>query len=208
MAPEVLDPEEYKGYDRKADIWSLGITAIELAYGYPPYAKAQPMKVIMMVMRNAPPSLLNPENTRAKNDRTFSKTFQNFVSVCLSKDPRKRPTASKLLEHKFFSKAAEKEAEYIKTNLLHGLPSIGERFKKIYAINLKTDKSNESSEQVKHTESWDFEALEESLGKKDTTFKKQEPLKKRKTSDEKYTPSKKKKLDKKMKVSSEKTNSE
>jgi len=105
MAPEVLDPEEYKGYDKKADIWSLGITAIELAYGYPPYARSLPMKVIMLVIKNPPPTLTNPENEKSEKhldtNRKFSKSFQNFVSTCLNKDPRKRLFHPKLFYQLF-----------------------------------------------------------------------------------------------------------
>lgn len=81
MSPEVLSPEN--GYDNKADIWSLGITAIELATGSAPYARFPPLKVLMMTLQRDPPRL-------PQDGRKFSRQFRDFVECCLQKDPTKR----------------------------------------------------------------------------------------------------------------------
>ncbi|KAF3432507.1 hypothetical protein FNV43_RR27247 [Rhamnella rubrinervis] len=119
MAPEVM--EQLHGYDFKADIWSFGITALELAHGHAPFSKYPPMKVLLMTLQNAPPGL------DYERDRKFSKSFKQMTASCLVKDPSKRPTAKKLLKHSFFKQA--RSNDYILRTLLEGLPALGERIK-------------------------------------------------------------------------------
>lgn len=119
MAPEVM--QQLHGYDFKADIWSFGITALELAHGHAPFSNYPPMKVLLMTLQNGPPGL------DYERDKKFSKSFKEIVAACLVKDPKKRPTAEKLLKHRFFKHARSRD--YLVQTILDGLPPLGDRFR-------------------------------------------------------------------------------
>ncbi|KAL8229121.1 hypothetical protein R6Q57_014021 [Mikania cordata] len=123
MAPEVM--QQLHGYDFKADIWSFGITALELAHGHAPFSKYPPMKVLLMTLQNAPPGL------DYERDKKFSKSFKDLVAVCLVKDPKKRPSSEKLLKHPFFKHA--RTTDYLQRTILDGLPPLGDRFRTLKA---------------------------------------------------------------------------
>ena len=86
MAPEIIENSQYNS---KADIWSLGITAIEMAETLPPYANVHPMRVLFMIPREESPKL---------KDSHWSPAFVDFLSKCLVKDQHLRPSADELLQ--------------------------------------------------------------------------------------------------------------
>ncbi|RLN87412.1 hypothetical protein BBJ28_00001565 [Nothophytophthora sp. Chile5] len=90
MSPELIQDSDY---DSKADIWSLGITAIELADQKPPLFDEHPMRVLIQIPRNPPPQVAHPEK--------WSSAFLDFLRFCLRKDPAERPTALECMQHEF-----------------------------------------------------------------------------------------------------------
>jgi len=142
MAPEVI---KQAGHDEKADIWSLGITAIEMAKGEPPYADLHPMRVLFLIPKNDPPELSG----------NFSKSFKEFVARCLCKAPEQRPSAQDLLKHPFIKGASRK-------NIL--LDLIERRKKWLELMEDKGDKDNEPKDDDRGEifEEWDFSGIPDS----------------------------------------------
>ncbi|GBC02052.1 hypothetical protein RclHR1_04430002 [Rhizophagus clarus] len=95
MAPEVI--KEGATYDTKADIWSLGITVIEMAKGNPPHHKLSAMKAIQLIPKTPPPQL----------EDKFSSQIREFVSICLNDNSDQRPTAEELMKSKFIKGASK-----------------------------------------------------------------------------------------------------
>lgn len=101
MAPEVITrggskrggTKKSEGYDYKADIWSTGITVIELATGAPPLAEHDPMKVLFDIPKKKPPQLRG----------YYSDGIKEFVKLCVTSDPEQRPNCHELLKHKFIT---------------------------------------------------------------------------------------------------------
>lgn len=94
MAPEVIDCDENKDatYDNRSDLWSLGITCIEMAEGKPPLCELHPMRALFLIPRNPPPKL---------KQRKWSSRFCEFVEKCLIKNYEQRPGTEELLKHTF-----------------------------------------------------------------------------------------------------------
>lgn len=137
MAPEVI---ERKHYGTPADIWSFGITALELAQGRAPNSKLNPVKVLMRTMQDEPPQL-----DRTGGAHKYSKLMDDFVRQCLQKNPEKRPTADKLLSHGFFKQA--KSPKYLISAVLSGLPPLTDRQERRRLASIHS---------TQHYLSWDF----------------------------------------------------
>ncbi|GJN90381.1 hypothetical protein Rhopal_003392-T1 [Rhodotorula paludigena] len=117
MAPEVV---ERKSYDSKADIWSFGITALELASGRAPNSLYPPAKALSKTIMDDPPEL-----DREGGKHKYSRAMKEMIDSCLQKDPSKRPTADKLLQHPFFRGAKRKT--FLVSAILQDLPPLQDR---------------------------------------------------------------------------------
>ncbi|KNC74902.1 STE/STE20/YSK protein kinase, partial [Sphaeroforma arctica JP610] len=155
MAPEVI---RQSGYNCSADIWSLGITAMELAEGHPPRSNIHPMKVLFQIPRDPPPEL---DETKCK----YSRDFKDFINQCLKKDPEERPSAKDLLRHRFIKNAA-------RTNILIELV---ERFHFYEANNQNSDEEDNVSQDSHHDRgndatvtSWSYDTVQATIKQRPT----------------------------------------
>ncbi|KAK4525139.1 hypothetical protein GAYE_SCF08G3045 [Galdieria yellowstonensis] len=148
MAPEVI---EASYYDQKADIWSFGITALEMVYGKPPWADTHPMKALFLITRTDPPRLSGE----------YSEEFKDFICQCLQKDPEKRKCAEALLQHPFITKRRD-------TNILKQLLDEKRRQSQMtsHKLGLKADRRRKLPS-VDLDFAWDFGTVK--TLKKDTT---------------------------------------
>ena len=155
MPPEVISNE---GYDFKFDIWSLGITAIEIAQGKAPFFNLGELEIIKKVQYDDPPSLKDPSK--------WDPLFIDFIKSCLVKDPLQRPTAKELLiKNKAWFDLKAKDYDYLKKNLLQGVSSVIDRYKNIKftfedSKNKEEDSFNGDQYRSFKKISWDFSCLE------------------------------------------------
>lgn len=146
MAPEVIQQE---GHGARADVWSLGITAIELAQGQPPHANIHPMKVLFQIPKQPAPKL---------EGGNWSRDFRDFVNLCLTKDPDHRPTAKQMLKHRFIRHAGKVEGlqELIQHKQEWESSRNGERRVKYYAETLRQLKA---PQMVQDDDDWVFDTV-------------------------------------------------
>ncbi|KAI3363407.1 hypothetical protein L3Q82_012028 [Scortum barcoo] len=97
MAPEVAAVERKGGYNQMCDIWAVGITAIELAELQPPMFDLHPMRALFLMTKS------NFQPPKLKDKLKWTNNFHHFVKLALTKNPKKRPTAEKMLQHPFVS---------------------------------------------------------------------------------------------------------
>lgn len=128
MAPEVM--EQVIGYNEKADIWSFGITAIELAVGHAPYYNYPPMKILMMTLGKDPPTL--DDCLEDGDNAKYSKPFKKIVEKCLVKDPAKRPSVVEIKKEAFFKKGKDKQ--WVMEHLVHKGLTTAKRGQKVRRV--------------------------------------------------------------------------
>ncbi|EKM60772.1 uncharacterized protein PHACADRAFT_246892 [Phanerochaete carnosa HHB-10118-sp] len=144
MAPEVITGKQY---DASADIWSFGITALELTQGRAPLSRAAPASVLTHVATSPPPKM-----DRKTGVHTYSAAFADIVTQCLQKDPSKRPTAQDLLNTGFFKSAKKKG--YLVGTVLKGLPPLVQRQEKRPVPGMTAHRTMDS---------WDFSVREDMI---------------------------------------------
>lgn len=152
MAPEVMEGGGYDG--RRADIWSLGILGLELAYGQAPYAKYPPMKVIYLTLSAAHSPTLEKDRCRQK----YSKTMKDFIDLCLQRDPMGRPTAEQLLKHPLIRSA--KKPSFLVERLVMRTPPITARNPSIGNIGIGASCNTATANNDSCPVEWDFSDTE------------------------------------------------
>ncbi|VDO94828.1 unnamed protein product [Soboliphyme baturini] len=156
MAPEVILAMEHGRYNQRADVWSLGITCIELAEKRPPYFNMNAMSALYHIAQNDPPVLSSTE---------WSTQFQDFVTHCLIKDPAKRMSTQECLSHAFIIKPKPPSILYdliqrtkvLVRNLDHF------QYRKLRKIMYLDEQQSSNSAEVSSLDSEDVDSIEDDL---------------------------------------------
>ena len=141
MAPEVISQKQY---DSSADIWSLGITALELAQGRAPHSRDPPARALAKILNNDPPTL-----DRKGGAHRYSRAFAEVIALCLCKEPSARPSAAQLLALPFFCATPARPRRHLVRTLLAGLPPLADRQERRRQPSIASHPS---------ASSWDFSA--------------------------------------------------
>lgn len=152
MAPEIIKRSRY---DFKADIWSLGITIIEMATGNPPFADQDPRTAIFLIPRARPPKL----------EGKFSMAIKEFIALCLKEEPEERPGAEELLQTKFIKNAVPdgpKSAALVKELIRNAEEFIAKNEKD---EDEDDDDDDDNDDALPEDESWIFETLKANKAK-------------------------------------------
>ena len=129
MAPEVIQ-DSNTGYSFKSDIWSFGVTALELAHGGPPFSYLPPSKSLMLKIKKRFGLSDYDYDEKSKKDfknNHFSQAFKDMVASCLDQDPSRRPSADQLLQYSLFKNC--EGLDLLFNEFFRGLPNVEERFK-------------------------------------------------------------------------------
>ena len=136
MSPQVI---LNKNYDMKTDIWSLGITCVELVEGEPPYGDLKPEEVMEKIAKSP------PKACDIIDVKEHTEDFINFVDLCLEIDPKKRPSADILIKHPFITKL-DKGREYLEQLIKQHIDEVEKfRYDKEEYLNSKENQDNENN---------------------------------------------------------------
>eukprot|EP00039_Didymoeca_costata_P001874 m.55852 g.55852 ORF g.55852 m.55852 type:complete len:776 (+) comp11007_c0_seq1:213-2540(+) len=168
MAPEVIatDTQDDAFYDTRSDIWSLGITAIEIADTEPPLSDMHPMRALFLIPRNKAPEL--------PDKRKWSREINQFVGACLEKDYEKRSTAKKLLLHPFIKSVNKNVSRSMTTELI-------DKFRNVPRKTVKDEEDDASLGPDNKTSSLKSEASSAGLKLEDPSMAQFDPDRKAKT---------------------------
>jgi len=149
MAPEVIKGEKYS---YNADIWSVGVTAIEMAEGKPPLSNIHPYRAMLSIPNRTPPTLTKKES--------WSNEFNDFIKQCLTKAVKDRPESKILLNHPFIRKGEKSSTINVLSDLLNQLQnkysSFGGRQKYIEFMKKKEDEAKAKDEQETVSDEEDY----------------------------------------------------